>query len=178
MATNYTTNYQLNQWEPTDQVLRTDFNADNTKIDAALAAKAEAAALNSLTQTVNQKASQSAVNTLNTTVQQIQANLTKLTFGTYTGNGTASRTISLGFTPKAVLVLSAFGGTYSEEYAGDLWGGLALANYPVRVRNGGNETAVNIVPNGFQVSAGLAANGTDRLSSNNSSLLYHYIAFS
>lgn len=39
MATNYTTNYQLNQWEPTDQVLRTDFNADNAKIDAALAGK-------------------------------------------------------------------------------------------------------------------------------------------
>ena len=37
MATNQTTNYQLNQWEPTDQVLRTDFNADNAKIDAALA---------------------------------------------------------------------------------------------------------------------------------------------
>ena len=37
MATNYTTNYQLNQWEPTDQVLRTEFNVDNAKIDAALA---------------------------------------------------------------------------------------------------------------------------------------------
>ena len=36
MATNHTINYQLNQWEPTDQVLRTDFNADNAKIDAAL----------------------------------------------------------------------------------------------------------------------------------------------
>ena len=36
MATNQTTNYQLNQWEPTDQVLRTDFNADNAKLDAAL----------------------------------------------------------------------------------------------------------------------------------------------
>ena len=41
MATNQTTNYQLNQWEPTDQVLRTDFNADNAKIDAALAGLAE-----------------------------------------------------------------------------------------------------------------------------------------
>lgn len=38
MATNHTANYQLNQWEATDQVLRTDFNADNSKIDAALAA--------------------------------------------------------------------------------------------------------------------------------------------
>ena len=38
MATNHTTNYQLNQWEATDQVLRTDFNQDNAKLDAALAA--------------------------------------------------------------------------------------------------------------------------------------------
>ena len=37
MATNHTTNYQLNQWEATDKVLRTDFNADNERIDAALA---------------------------------------------------------------------------------------------------------------------------------------------
>ena len=36
MATNQTTNYQLNQWEPTDQVLRTDFNADNAKIEQAI----------------------------------------------------------------------------------------------------------------------------------------------
>ena len=41
MATNYTTNYDLCQWEPTDPVLRTDFNADNAKIDAALAGLAE-----------------------------------------------------------------------------------------------------------------------------------------
>ena len=33
-----TSNYQLNQWAATDQVRRTDFNADNQKIDAALAA--------------------------------------------------------------------------------------------------------------------------------------------
>ena len=44
MATNHTTNYQLNQWEATDQVLRTEFNADNVKIDAALRANADAIA--------------------------------------------------------------------------------------------------------------------------------------
>ena len=33
---NYTQNYQLNQWDATDRVLRTDFNSDNQKIDAAL----------------------------------------------------------------------------------------------------------------------------------------------
>ncbi len=39
MASNYTTNYSLCQWQPTDQVQRTDFNADNAKLDAALAGK-------------------------------------------------------------------------------------------------------------------------------------------
>ena len=35
---NHTTNYALSQWEPGDPVQRADFNADNAKIDAALAA--------------------------------------------------------------------------------------------------------------------------------------------
>ena len=39
MATNQTINYHLNQWEPTDQVLRTEFNADNVKIETALDGK-------------------------------------------------------------------------------------------------------------------------------------------
>lgn len=32
----YTSNYQLHQWEPSDNFLRTDFNADFAKIDAAI----------------------------------------------------------------------------------------------------------------------------------------------
>lgn len=31
-----TANVQLNQWDPEDRILRTDFNADNEKIDAAI----------------------------------------------------------------------------------------------------------------------------------------------
>ena len=42
MSTNHTTNYNLNQWGATDKVLRTEFNADNAKIDAALKANADA----------------------------------------------------------------------------------------------------------------------------------------
>ena len=61
MATNQTTNYQLNQWEPTDAVQRVDFNTDNAKVDAAL---------KSLSDQVVQKANQSAVNTLITAVNQ------------------------------------------------------------------------------------------------------------
>ena len=44
MSTNHTTNYNLNQWEATDKVLRTEFNEDNAKIDAALKANADAIA--------------------------------------------------------------------------------------------------------------------------------------
>ena len=61
MASNYTENYGLCQWEATDGVLRTDFNEDNTKIDTAL---------KDLSDQVNQKANQSTVNTLTTTVNQ------------------------------------------------------------------------------------------------------------
>ena len=32
----YTTNYQLHQWEASDSFLRTDFNTDFQKIDAAV----------------------------------------------------------------------------------------------------------------------------------------------
>ena len=38
-----TTNYQLNQWAKSDRLRMDDFNADNAKIDAALAAKSRVA---------------------------------------------------------------------------------------------------------------------------------------
>ena len=56
MSSQKTEHYELNQWLATDQVLRTDFNADNAKIDAALAAldsgKADGAAFDTLSATV------------------------------------------------------------------------------------------------------------------------------
>ena len=50
MASGKTENYGLNQWEATDKVERLDFNADNTKIDAALhdMEQARAAAMETL----------------------------------------------------------------------------------------------------------------------------------
>ena len=41
---NQTSNYQLSQWEPSDRILRTDFNSDHEKIDAALKTNADAIA--------------------------------------------------------------------------------------------------------------------------------------
>ena len=52
MASNYTENYGLCQWEATDQVLRTEFNEDNAKMDAAL---------NVLAEDIAQKADQTAL---------------------------------------------------------------------------------------------------------------------
>lgn len=40
MSTNHTERYGLCQWEAGDKVLRTDFNQDNARIDAALADQA------------------------------------------------------------------------------------------------------------------------------------------
>ena len=39
---NKTTNYQLNQWDPEDRILRVNFNADNTAIESALKENADA----------------------------------------------------------------------------------------------------------------------------------------
>ena len=181
MASNYTENYALCQWEPTDQVQRTDFNADNAKLDAALAAldsgKADQSALTSLSNTVAQKASQSALNTLNTTVQQIQADLTKLTFGTYTGDDASSRTISLGFTPKAVLVFTSFGATYDGlEYSSSHYGGLAYTGHPVQSKSA-SKLVLQVVSNGFSVAYESVGTG-DRILSNEMGVTYYYIAFS
>ena len=53
MPSNFTKNYSLSQWERSDKVLMDDFNADNAKIDAALAAKADQTAVDNLAQTVS-----------------------------------------------------------------------------------------------------------------------------
>ena len=77
MASNYTTNYQLNQWEPTDAVQRVEFNQDNAKLDTALKSlsdqvvqKADQSALNTVISAVNQKADASTVSALSQTVAQ------------------------------------------------------------------------------------------------------------
>ena len=103
MASNYTTNYNLCQWQPTDQVQRTDFNADNAKIDAALAAKADQTSLDSLEQTVNQMSS---------TISSHAAQMAKLGnceiyTTSYTGHDKcgSGNLSSLTFPAKPVLVL-------------------------------------------------------------------------
>ena len=114
MASNYTTNYQLNQWAKSDRIMMDDFNADNQKIDAALAAKSRVAC------------------------------------GVYTGDGTASRTIDLDFTPKAVLVLSAKYLLASTDNT-TRYGGLALTGHPVYACDDTRLPVVSVTENGFIV---------------------------
>ena len=100
MASNQTTNYQLNQWEPTDQVLRTDFNADNAKLDAVLTVLAE---------DVDEKASQAVLDTLTQTVAGHTALLAQkgncqIYTTTYTGTGTESRSFTFPQSPLLVII--------------------------------------------------------------------------
>ena len=82
-----TTNYQLNQWAKSDRVMMDDFNADNTKIDAALKANADAAA-----------AASAAV--------ALCGNC-KIETSTYTGTGTcgSANPVTLTFPKKPTLII-------------------------------------------------------------------------
>ena len=194
-----TQNYQLNQWVGSDPFLRTDFNEDNARIDAALAAKADQTTVTSLTNTVSTKADKTTVNSLTntvntkadqTTVTNLSNTVTSLTntvntkadkttvtsltntvntkasqtaldalsatvaakcelvFGTYTGDGTTTRSFNLGFAPKAVFVCS------QEGVAGYLWekigsyGGLALPGAPLTM---GDSVFLTVTNTGFQI---------------------------
>lgn len=112
MATNQTTNYQLNQWESTDQVLRTDFNADNAKLDVALADLAEGLEAETTARTAAVAAEQaersSAVAALNTAVSK--CGNCQIYYTSYIGNGQHGEEHALTLTfpapPLAVLIVA------------------------------------------------------------------------
>ena len=122
MAT-YTSNYQLHQWVPEDDFLRTDFNTDFQKIDAALAGlEANKAAQSNLA--ALQSSISAAQSTANGRARAIK--------GTFTGNGSAPRTISIGGTPKIVFLASATkSGTIMDD--------------------GSTSSSVTLVSNGFRI---------------------------
>lgn len=77
---NKTEHIKLNQWEPEDKFLRTDFNEDNAALETAL-----------------------------TALQTAVAECPRLAWGQYTGTGYAdsgtSKYIELGYRPKGVLII-------------------------------------------------------------------------
>ena len=114
-----TEHYQLNQWEPSDPFLRTDFNEDNAKLDAVLAAHDTALAAKC-----------------------------EVVLGSYTGDGASSRTITLGFQPKAVYLCTQNGLAGSASGAYYIYGGLAMPGKPLCHLESG-EKAMEITTNGF-----------------------------
>ena len=101
MAT-YTSNYGLHQWEPEDNFLRTDFNEDLRKIDEAIKG-------------------------VETDTDQKLTEKAEVVWGSYTGDGSENRQISLGFAPKGIIlycreteVVMAYVGAPRKSDTGDL----------------------------------------------------------
>ena len=113
---NQTQNYQLSQWESTDRILMSDFNSDNSKIDAALKANADAIA---------------AVETAVAGKGNCQ-----LYYQSYTGNGATSRTFTFPKQPKLVIlrgdgytVMASPGSTTAACYATNGTGARGTASW-------------------------------------------------
>ena len=99
MSTDHTMNYALNQWEGTDKVLRTEFNADNSKIDAALKANADAIAAEAAAREVGDGALENAL---------AGKGNCRIAYGTYTGNGSYGTghptALTFPFEPKLLFI--------------------------------------------------------------------------
>ena len=163
MSSEKTEHYELNQWLATDQVLRTDFNADNAKIDAAL---------NTLAGQVSGKADGEAFQALSGTVAEHTAAIAQLGncqiyTASYTGNGSDSRTHTFPGPPAAVLIagphiyivalrengqaMSQNGGTYWE--LNTVWSGNDLTMTYVNTLGGGDEKLGNKHGNTYYILA-------------------------
>ena len=105
MAT-YTENYQLHQWGPEDDFLRTDFNTDFQKIDAALQE-----------------------------IKEMAQGRGRAVYGNYTGTGAASRTIYTSGTPKALL-LSNGSSTFAVIDDGDGYNSIAITTSGFTAKTG------------------------------------------
>lgn len=92
--------------------------------------------------------------------------------GSYTGDETETKNITLGFQPKAVLV--AHNGGVTATWAGaqpTTYGGLALQGKPVTT---GGHTALEVTDTGFAVHR---PSGFDYVRTNRGGDTYYYIAF-
>lgn len=174
----YTQHYQLHQWEPSDDFLRTDFNDDFKKIDAAIHDSEEGlrtdfdgevsrldAALSSAQQTLRNEFNGNLAN-VNTQIQNLEGKKVEMAIGSYVGNEAATRIISLGFTPRAVLVEKLTGMRLSI-----CEGGLAVTNGPLMHNPNVAIPAIQIVTGGFQVAFKLYTSET-----NNNNVIYRYMA--
>ena len=164
-----TEHYQLPLRESYDRPTHTGFNENQQRLDQIL---------ESLNTAIQEKQTNlnNAVSTLNTAIAQKadQSSVTSLEqrpdaiFGTYTGNGTSSRNIHLGFRPKAVLLECASGQRFVS--GSGTFGGLAISGY--RMESNSGSVIFEVTNSGFYV---YFSSGTSF--TNYSGMRYHYIAF-
>ena len=155
-----TTNYQFTLWDYGDEdfspkTAREDLAANFTKLDAAL--KAE--------ETARKSAVTAEANARTTGL----AGKVGIVVGSYTGDNEKERTISLGFTPKAVYLCAENG--YAGYANGSLmcYGGLALPGQPVKASG---SPMVELAAGGIKV-----YDRSTFLTTNSAYYKYHYIAF-
>ena len=140
MASNYTSNYGLCQWEANDKVLRSEFNGDNAKIDAAISA---------VDSRVDGKASTSALNSLKNTVSSLSTTITgqgntlakkgncQVAVTSYTGNGQDTRTHTFPKKPVMFFIIGnalmfvGYGSTWAMNHDGSFaintaWSGASV----------------------------------------------------
>ena len=131
-----------------------------------------------LTEKLNSKAEQTSLDTVDNRLAaaestlQTQANQIaqrcQIYIGTYTGDGTESKTISLGFRPKAVIV-------YCEGYIGyndgRIQGGLILDGTPMTFSSA-YQPAAEIISSGF-----IVRSNDQRHQMNINQVFYSYLAF-
>ena len=139
MATNYTEQFQLNLWESGDAFRREEFNQDNQKLENALKSHAAALEVHNGQITALEQVQTAQSQTLNA----LSSQKASVYVGTYEGNNASERTITLGYTPKAVVLWTSTG------KQSDAYGGMAYTNMPCTVD--GSFASITIVDNGFQV---------------------------
>ena len=118
MSTNTSQNLGLHLWEPTDQVLRTEFNQNWQKIDTAVNAAQETA-----------EAAQTAANAVSNAYTPGNK---PFKVGSYSGNG-STQTIELGFKPSLVIIYQEVGAYTDGELGGDHFMISTGLNYPDKV---------------------------------------------
>ena len=128
---NYTPNYGLHQWEPGDNFLRTDFNQDFAKIDTAIKAL--------------ETATDAKVEGRGSPEQLAQALSVKLeaVLGSYTGDGSSSQQIVLGYEPKFVAVMHSVWGI-KFAFPGGWCDNVKVYNNGFTVINSSNTLQYNI----------------------------------
>ena len=177
-----TQTYKLPQWEKSDRILMEDFNGQSAKLEAALTAhdaslaaltsgKADKTTTSSLQTQVNQKADTTTLNGLVSNLQSQINGKTGIVTGSYQGDNAKSQTITLGFQPKAVLVLRKNGhvSTSSQGYAG-----LAFAGIPAKYKE---TTFLEVTSSGFIAGNSLDPGNAWATFLNDGHEAYHYIAF-